>query len=54
MKMIQNAANVLGLTLGGLFLSVLGYTGFFVVFGLFLLGLAVMTFKNKSMLADVR
>lgn len=54
MKMIQNAANVLGLTLGGLFLAVFGYTGFFLLFGMFLLGLAVMSFVHKGKLGDVR
>ena len=40
MKIIQNVANVLGLTAGGLLLGIAGYTGFFVLFGAGLLALA--------------
>ncbi len=54
MKMIQNAANVLGLTLGGLLLAIFGFTGFFVFFGIALISLAAVSLVKKSMLTDVR
>jgi hypothetical protein len=37
MKILQNAANVIGLVFGGLMLEVLGYGGFFILFGVAIL-----------------
>ena len=48
MKILQNAANVIGLVFGGLILGLLGYQGFFIVFGLVILGLLAWSFHQKD------
>lgn len=47
-KILQNLANVIGLTLGGLILGIFGYTGFFFLFGGMIIGIAIWSLKNKS------
>ncbi len=37
MKILQNAANVIGLVFGGLFLELMGFRGFFLIFGIMIL-----------------
>lgn len=37
MKILQNAANVIGLVFGAMFLKILGYGGFFFLFGCIIL-----------------
>ena len=48
MKILQNAANVIGLVLGGLILSVLNYSGFFIFFGIIILGVLAWSIKKKD------
>jgi MFS family permease len=48
MKILQNAANVIGLVLGGFILQVLGYAGFFIVFGLIILGVLGWSIQKKD------
>ncbi len=50
MKIVQNSANVLGLTLGWALLAIFGFTGFFIVFGLLLLSLAVGSIAKRKMI----
>ncbi len=52
MKMLQNAANVVGLCLGGLLLAIFGFEGFFAVFGLALIVGAVASFRYRKMIAE--
>lgn len=54
MKMILNVANVIGLTLGGFMLAILGFGGFFFVFGMILIGIGTASFVYRSQLTDVR
>jgi hypothetical protein len=53
MKIIQNLANVLGLTLGGLLLAILGYSGFFIAFGLLLVGLFIFSMIHRARLSEI-
>lgn len=53
MKIIQNAANVIGLTLGGFLLLIFGFSGFFFLFGAILIAFAIYSFMNKSKLTEV-
>jgi len=54
MKMILNAANVVGLTLGGVMLAIFGFGGFFFVFGAALIATGIGSFVYRSRLTDVR
>jgi MFS family permease len=48
MKILQNFANVIGLVFGGFILGVLDYRGFFIVFGLMILGALYWSVKNAD------
>lgn len=48
MKILQNAANVIWLVLGGVILSVLDYSGFFILFGLVILAVLGWSIKQKD------
>ena len=48
MKIVQNLANVFGLMFGWMILWLLDYQGFFLVFWVAMIGIAVWSFKNKS------
>lgn len=48
MKILQNLANVVGLFLGGLILSLFGYGGFFFLFGMGILGLLIWSVLNAE------
>ncbi|MDA9129362.1 MFS transporter [Candidatus Gracilibacteria bacterium] len=48
MKILQNLANVVGLTLGGGILSLAGYGGFFLVFGVFILLFLAWSFIHRK------
>ena len=48
MKILQNAANVVWLVLGGLILSVLGYSGFFIFFGFVIIWVLFWSVKKKD------
>jgi predicted MFS family arabinose efflux permease len=53
MKIIQNLANVLGLTIGGFLLAVLSYSGFFIAFGALLLGLFIFSLLHRRELSEI-
>ena len=53
MKIIQNLANVFGLMLGGLFLAILGYSGFFITFGILLIGLLIFSIAYRVKLSEI-
>ncbi|MDD4530778.1 MAG: MFS transporter [Candidatus Gracilibacteria bacterium] len=48
LKMLGNLGNVVGLTTGGFLVGTIGYTGFFIVFALALLGFFVFTIAKKK------
>jgi hypothetical protein len=48
MKILQNAANVIGLVFGWLMLEVLGYSGFFILFGIGILGALIWSISRKD------
>ncbi len=48
MKILQNFANVIGLILWWLILQLLGYRGFFIVFGIIIIATLVWSIKNKD------
>jgi MFS family permease len=48
MKILQNFANVVGLIFGGFILGVLDYRGFFIVFGIIILGALYWSIKNRE------
>lgn len=53
MKIIQNLANVLGLTLGGLLLAMLSYSGFFIAFGVILVILFIFSMIHRAQLSEI-
>jgi hypothetical protein len=53
MKIIQNLANVFGLTVGGILLAILGYSGFFMAFGVILLVLLTFSILHRSKLSEI-
>jgi MFS family permease len=53
MKIIQNLANVIGLTLGWFFLALFWYSGFFIVFGWILIGIFCYSIMRKTLLEEV-
>ncbi|MDD2694253.1 MAG: hypothetical protein PHY14_05065 [Candidatus Gracilibacteria bacterium] len=48
MKILQNAANVIGLVFGGFILEVLGYQGFFILFGIGILAILGWSIQKKD------
>jgi hypothetical protein len=48
MKILQNAANVIWLVLGGLILSILDYSGFFILFGVIILAVLAWSLKKHD------
>lgn len=48
MKILQNAANVIGLMLGGLLLEIFWYEGFFILFGIIIISILVWSIKMKD------
>ncbi len=48
MKILQNAANVIGLVFGWLMLEILGYGGFFLIFGIVILWALVWSISKKD------
>ncbi len=53
MKIIQNLANVFGLTFGGFLLAAFGFEGFFLVFGALLITLAIYSIISRNQFSDV-
>lgn len=53
MKIIQNLANVVGLTFGGILLATLGYAGFFITFGILLMGGFVFSLVHRTKLSEI-
>jgi len=51
MKILQNAANVIGLVLGGMILGVLGYSGFFILFRLIIIGALGWSISKRDQIA---
>jgi MFS family permease len=48
MKILQNMANVIGLVFGGIILNILGYSGFFILFWIGILGALVWSIQKKD------
>ncbi|GAB0174933.1 MAG: hypothetical protein HHAS10_08120 [Candidatus Altimarinota bacterium] len=48
MKILQNAANVIGLVLGGVILGIVNYSGFFILFGIVILSVLVWSISKKD------
>ncbi len=48
MKILQNAANVIGLVFGGIFLEIMWFRWFFIVFGLIILGILGWSFSRRN------
>ncbi|MDD4151370.1 MAG: MFS transporter [Candidatus Gracilibacteria bacterium] len=48
LKMLLNLANVLGLFVGGIFVSIIGYAGTFFLFGFILIAIFVLSIKNMK------
>ncbi len=49
MKILQNAANVVGLVLWGFFLGIFGYTWFFILFGLLIISVAYWSYRKRAL-----
>jgi hypothetical protein len=48
MKILQNAANVVGLVLGGFFLQIFHYPGFFLLFGGIIIAVSVWSYRKRG------
>ncbi len=48
MKILQNAANVVGLVLGGFFLQIFDYSGFFLLFGGIIIAVTVWSYRKRG------
>ena len=50
MKILQNAANVIWLVMGGFLLEIFGYSGFFFLFGASIIGVLIWSIRVKDMI----